>query len=143
MKKRGLISYCVPLFLCFCMSAFSSAWAQKVRPWTAPDAANLLKNPLVNDAQAPIEGKKLFESMCMTCHGETGKGNGQASVALDPRPANFLAPEKKKESDGALYWKMTEGRPPDVNSPMASYKTLLTEKQRWQIVTYIRKLQSK
>jgi mono/diheme cytochrome c family protein len=123
--------------------ANTPAGAQKVRPWTAPESTNQLKNPVADDPQAPIEGKKLFESMCVPCHGEGGKGNGQASVALDPRPANFTAPDKKAESDGSLYWKMTEGRPPDLNSPMASYKTLLTDKQRWQIVTYIRKLQKK
>jgi mono/diheme cytochrome c family protein len=140
-RKSSVLS--IIMLSCLAMMVFTQGWAQKVRPWTAPESTNQLKNPVADDPQAPLEGKKLFESMCMICHGEGGKGNGQASVALDPRPANFLAPDKKAESDGSLYWKMTEGRPPDLNSPMASYKTLLTDKQRWQIVTYIRKLQKK
>ena len=76
--------------------------------------------------------------MCVICHGEIGKGNGAASVALETHPANFLAIEIKNESDGAIFWKMTEGRP-----PMASYKTLLTDQQRWELVCYIRKLEEK
>ena len=76
--------------------------------------------------------------MCAICHGESGKGNGSASVALDPHPANFLSIKVRHESDGAIFWKMSEGRP-----PMAGYKALLTEQQRWQLVAYIRKLEEK
>ena len=40
-----------------------------------------------------------------------------------------------KHSDGALFWKITQGRP-----PMTSFRTLLTDDQRWQVVNYIRTL---
>ena len=114
------------------------ASAQKKVKWQAPQTADAAKNPLSGDANAALEGKKIFTSMCVVCHGETGKGNGMASVSLEPRPANFLSIEVRNESDGAIFWKMTEGRP-----PMASYKSLLSEQQRWQLVTYIRNLESK
>jgi len=41
----------------------------------------------------------------------------------------------QNQSDGAIYWKITNGNP-----PMASYKETLTEEQRWQLVNYIREL---
>lgn len=75
--------------------------------------------------------------MCVICHGDKGKGNGAAGVSLTPRPANFLAITVRHESDGAIFWKLSEGNP-----PMASYKTLLTETQRWQLVLFIRQLES-
>ena len=35
-----------------------------------------------SQAQNPAEGKKLYSSYCSTCHGETGKGDGDGrSVA--------------------------------------------------------------
>jgi len=40
-----------------------------------------------------------------------------------------------KETDGSLFWKMSEGR-----GPMPSWKDQLTETERWQLVIYIRKL---
>ena len=124
--------------LFFLMSAFflSDKVLAQHSKWVAPANADQLTNPFKGNAEAVNEGKKFFESMCMVCHGEKGKGNGAASVALDPHPANFLSIEVRHESDGAIFWKMTEGRP-----PMASYKTLLTETQRWQLVNYIRKLE--
>jgi mono/diheme cytochrome c family protein len=105
--------------------------------WTAPANADKLTNPLKENPDAFLEGKKTYESMCLVCHGDKGKGNGAASVSLSPHPANFLSIEVRHESDGAIFWKMTEGNP-----PMAAYKTLLTETQRWQLVCYIRKLES-
>jgi len=104
--------------------------------WVAPKYANDIKNPHRGDEKATAQGKKLFNNMCAICHGKKGKGNGVAGVSLIPRPANFLAIDVKKETDGAIFWKMTEGKP-----PMASYKEILTDDQRWDLVCYIRQLQ--
>ncbi len=111
---------------------------QARKKWEAPASANALKSDLVKEPASVVEGKKIFNATCAVCHGETGKGNGAASVALTPHPANFLSIEIEDESDGAIFWKLTEGNP-----PMASYKTLLTENQRWQLVAYIRSLEQK
>ena len=113
------------------------SFGQKAKAWVAPASANALKNPFKGDQALIEEGKKLFVSMCAICHGESGKGNGAASVGLETHPANFLSISIEQESDGAIFWKLTEGRP-----PMASYKTLLSETQRWKLVTYIRKLEA-
>jgi mono/diheme cytochrome c family protein len=104
--------------------------------WKAPASADKLVNPLAGNAASITEGKKIYESMCFICHGDKGKGNGAAGVSLTPRPANFLAITVRHESDGAIFSKLTEGNP-----PMASYKTLLSETQRWQLVNYIRQLE--
>jgi mono/diheme cytochrome c family protein len=114
------------------------AAGQKAQRWEAPASANELKNPFKGDAASVVEGKKIFVATCAVCHGETGKGNGAASVALMPHPANFLSIEIENESDGSIFWKLTEGKP-----PMASYKTLLTDDQRWKLVTFIRNLEEK
>lgn len=39
------------------------------------------------------EGKTTFETMCVTCHGTSGKGDGPAGAALTPSPADFTSPE--------------------------------------------------
>jgi len=105
--------------------------------WKAPASADKIVNPYSGSSTFAAEGKKIYESMCIICHGDKGKGNGAAGVSLTPRPANFLAINVRHESDGAIFWKLTEGNP-----PMASYKTLLTDIQRWQLVNYIRQLEN-
>jgi mono/diheme cytochrome c family protein len=62
-----------------------------------------------------------------------GKGNGIAAAALNPKPADHTSAALQKESDEALYWKMTE-----AHTPMPSYNQALTDTQRWMLVNYIR-----
>ena len=103
--------------------------------WKAPSIAESYKNPFVGNENATQVGKKLYSQFCAICHGKKGKGEGVAGMALKPRPADFTKDFIQKQSDGAIFWKMTEGKP-----PMAAYKTTLTEEQRWQLVNYIRSL---
>ncbi len=123
------------LTLALLLSASTRALSQ-YSSWTAPNSSNDVANPLKGDASATADGKALFNQICFVCHGPEGKGNGVAGLSLNPKPANFLAAGVVNESDGALFWKMTEGKP-----PMASYKEILTETQRWELVDYIRQLQ--
>lgn len=104
--------------------------------WKAPKTADALINPFKGNAKATAEGKRIYEQMCVLCHGIKGKGNGEAGLTLDKKPANFLAFKFKKESDGVIFWKITNGK-----APMAAYEELLTEDQRWQLVNYIRELE--
>jgi len=101
--------------------------------WKAPASANKLKNSVKGNATATAAGKKIYTQMCAICHGNKGKGDGMAGMSLNPRPTNFTTNKVQSQTDGAIYWKITEGR-----APMASYKTALKSNQRWQLVNYIR-----
>lgn len=103
--------------------------------WKAPISVDNIKNPLMGDMKAAEKGKKIYKQMCVICHGDKGKGNGIAGASLNPRPADFTAEIIQDQSDGAIYWKLTEGR-----TPMAAYKDILKEEQRWQLVNYLRTL---
>ena len=112
----------------------TSSIAQK--PWVVPEYSKGLKNPFAGNTAATAEGKVIYEQMCVLCHGLEGKGNGEAGLSLEKKPANFFALKNiKKETDGEIFQKITDGNP-----PMSSYDELLTEDQRWQLVNYIRKL---
>jgi mono/diheme cytochrome c family protein len=76
--------------------------------------------------------------MCVLCHGIYGKGNGEAGLSLEKKPANFLALNVINQTDGAIFWKITHGNP-----PMAPYEGLLSEEQRWKLVNYIRELEKR
>ncbi len=108
---------------------------KKPTKWTAPKSADKLKNPFAKDVKATKRGEATYTQFCAICHGKKGKGDGIAGAALKPRPANLTSKEVQEQSDGAIFWKLTNGNP-----PMAAYKEALTEKQRWELVNYIRKL---
>lgn len=106
------------------------------KPWVAPDAARAVKNPFPATPESIAAGQETFTENCVLCHGDKGKGDGIAGRTSKIPPANFTDKELlAKETDGSLFWKMSEGR-----GPMPTWKETLSEKERWQLVDYIRKL---
>ncbi|MBX2982956.1 MAG: cytochrome c [Flavobacteriales bacterium] len=104
-------------------------------PWKAPKEADALVDPLANDAKAAAKGARLFSSLCWTCHGPQGKGDGPNATSLSVLPADLGSPFVQAQSNGALYWKITHGR-----GDMASYEQVISREQRWALVHYIRTL---
>jgi mono/diheme cytochrome c family protein len=130
LKNDALIA----VIFIFSAFAFQANAQEKVNSnWVAPKEADKIVNPLKGNEEATKAGKILFQQQCVVCHGESGMGDGVAAVALNPKPASFKSEKVQKETDGAIFWKITNGKP-----PMASYKDLLTEEKRWQLVNYIR-----
>jgi mono/diheme cytochrome c family protein len=105
------------------------------KPWVAPAAAKAVQNPIKSDAASLKEAKTLYVTNCAPCHGEKGKGDGPAAASLTPKPADHTSTALHNETDGALFWKISEGR-----TPMPQYKKILTETQRWKLIDYIRSL---
>lgn len=105
------------------------------KKWVAPASADKIVNPLKGNANAAASGKKLYKAMCLVCHGPKGKGDGMAGAGLTPKPTNLTSEAVQSQTDGAIFWKIAEGR-----APMAGYKTSIPEKKRWEIINYLRTL---
>lgn len=101
--------------------------------WVAPDSANAQKNPYKVDSVFVAKGKRLFHHLCSNCHGKEGRGDGPIADMVKPTPTNLRSEKVQKQTDGAIYWKLSEGR-----GEMLAYKTMLSDEQRWQLVTYLR-----
>lgn len=109
------------------------------KDWNAPASEVAKKNPVPADAKSIAEGKRLYEMNCASCHGKTGKGDGEAAKAFTVSPGDLTNADKiGRESDGALFWKITVGHP-----PMPPFVKMLSEQQRWQVVNYMRTLSPK
>jgi mono/diheme cytochrome c family protein len=106
------------------------------KPWVAPDAAKQVKNPVPVNPESLAAGGELYHENCAPCHGDTGKGDGDTGKIIKKKPANFTDDKlMSAETDGSLFWKIGEGR-----GPMPSWKDELSDKERWQLVIFIRKL---
>jgi mono/diheme cytochrome c family protein len=105
--------------------------------WVAPKEADNLVNLLAGLQPTPAS-KLLFQSNCMPCHGEGGKGDGPVGASLTPRPYNLTIRKVENETDGALFWRITNG-----HLSMPTFKNTLTAMERWQLVNYIRTLEQK
>ena len=121
--------------LTFLMTLLALQVTRAQTQWEAPASADNLNNPLKNDATAAESGKRTFRMLCVICHGAKGKGDGMGGAGLTPKPTDLTSTEVQSQSDGALFWKLTNGKP-----PMASYETALPENKRWELINYIRTL---
>ncbi len=106
----------------------TSAWSQS--DWKAPADAKTLKNPV----QGIGDAKNVIAMNCAACHGSSGRGDGVAAAALQPKPMDWSSAAVQSDTDGQLFWKITNGR-----GSMPAWRQL-PETQRWQIVNYIRTL---
>jgi mono/diheme cytochrome c family protein len=106
-----------------------SVATQPASKWEAPATAAQKENPLKAKPELAAGGEKIFGRTCVVCHGDAKKGgNGKGP--------NLGSQAVQQESDGALFWKLTNG---NSRTGMPSFSSL-PEGQRWQLVLYIRSL---
>jgi mono/diheme cytochrome c family protein len=98
--------------------------------WRAPAEAASRINPLANKPQLASGGRKLFLRNCAECHDKDGSG------IVRKHAADLQLPVVQDQSDGALFWKVTNGNP-DRGMPSFSR---LPEAERWQIILFLRTL---
>lgn len=107
------------------------------KPWIAPKWADTLISPSLINPSFIQSGKNLFFTQCAVCHGENGKGDGEAGFGLAVPPGDLTEASVIAESNGSLFWKIENGR-----SPMPAYQLNLNDSQVWSLVAFIRNLQS-
>ena len=106
------------------------------KPWPVPDAAKNKKNPVPSDAQTIATGKTLWSTHCKSCHGAKGLGDGTKAATLKTEPGDFSKPLVQTQTDGSLFYKLSEGR-----DDMPSFKKKVPdEDDRWALVNFMRTL---
>jgi mono/diheme cytochrome c family protein len=133
MKKINFLS-----LLLFGVFLMPRAQAQSRAPWVTPGVVLGRVNPLKGNELVIKDGKKIYVNHCGSCHGDKGKGDGIASSACNPKPADHTSDYVQNEVDASLYWKISEGK-----GAMPSFKNTLTENEIWEIINYIRTLKAK
>jgi mono/diheme cytochrome c family protein len=91
-----------------------------------------------NEAEVK-EGGRLYMIYCGICHGGNLDGNGPlyTSGKFVAMPANFKDGKYLNMNIGTMYAAIKYGK-----NLMGSYAGQLNVKQRWQVIAYIKKIQS-
>jgi len=88
------------------------------RPAAAPSSSN---------------GRRLYESDCAPCHGESGAGDGPAAGGMDPPPTAFRGRYLERLSPRQVYSAVTFGI---EDTAMPSYAGSYGQQQRWDVAFY-------
>lgn len=97
--------------------------------WAQQPASDTTRNPLASSPAAAVEGRRVYDRSCQSCHGTAGRGD--RGPALDA--GGFV----HGDDDADLFHTIRTGVPGSQMPPFRG----LTDEQTWQLVTYIRSLQ--
>ncbi|MFQ5454820.1 MAG: cytochrome c [Nitrospirota bacterium] len=90
------------------------------------------------------EGKELYHHYCTPCHGSKGRGDGFNAEFVKPAPTDHTDSEYMgKRSNKKLFKVISKGgRGAARAATMPAYGNVLSEKEIWEILAYIRTLHS-
>lgn len=124
-----------------CMNRRKSWTWQMMLPAALLSAGALLVGPPASRAQDivgnPANGKAVYERHCLRCHGGGGHGDGPERERLIVPPADFHRFTTQTKSDEQLMTIIEFGL---ALSPMHGFAGRLTERERNDVLTYIRLL---
>jgi mono/diheme cytochrome c family protein len=86
------------------------------------------------------QGKRVYETFCIVCHGEKGdgKGNLYTSGKYPFPPAHLNSDKVKKLLDGEIYHTITVGF-----GVMGAHGSQIRPEDRWKVILYIRNVLQK
>jgi mono/diheme cytochrome c family protein len=129
-SKMAIVSMAMVIFIV----AASFTVSQTPKPWAVPDKNSKMANPVKADANSLSTGKELWAKHCQSCHGKTGKGDGSKAATLDTHPGDFTQATVQAQTDGDLFYKISEGR-----KDMPSFKKKIPDADDiWSVVNYMR-----
>ena len=103
-----------------------------------PESYQGAANPVDRSRKVVMAGAVLYATHCVACHGQKGRGGGDAGLTLKPSPAlKTYISRRPWAADEYLLWSVAEGGVP-FGSTMPAFREQLTRQQMWQIIAYMR-----
>jgi cytochrome c553 len=87
------------------------------------------------------KGEAQYKTLCVSCHGEKGDGNGPAGAALNPKPTNFTDPANSDRLTDEWVYKMVKdgGAANGKSAMMVAWSGVLKDDQLRDVAAYVLK----
>jgi mono/diheme cytochrome c family protein len=86
----------------------------------------------------PEEGKPIYQRLCASCHGASGKGDGPVGQALNPRPSDFTEHMQHHGDDHFFKVIKEGGASVGKSAAMPAWGAQLKEEEIWDVISYLR-----
>ncbi len=118
--------------LCLALSASLLLGSATRSHWNRiPEKDHIRINPLATQPETVAAGALVYRDHCAQCHRADAMGDGHKKPSL-------RSEHIRSATDGDLEWFLRQG---DLAHGMPSWSSL-PEAQRWQVVAYLRSIQS-
>ena len=104
-------------------------------PEDALRAGRELRSPIEPTAANRKRGRKVYETVCIVCHGPQGQGDGPI-IGRFPNPPSLLAARARGLPDGQVFHIISRGQ-----GIMPSHAAQVLPDDRWRAILYLRQLQ--
>ena len=95
------------------------------------------RNPFPPNPESLEAGRQVYEASCVSCHGETGRGDGPAAPGLNPPPADLVL-HAPLHPEATLFEFVRDGIPDTAMTPLGD---TLTTDEIWHVINYIKTLE--
>jgi mono/diheme cytochrome c family protein len=83
------------------------------------------------------QGREIYQTHCLECHGVPGHGDGPRAIILAPQPRNLISAATSSKTDEKLLAIIRNGM---VRTSMQGWKDRLSLDDRRNVLAYIRSL---
>jgi mono/diheme cytochrome c family protein len=148
-ERRAAVAYVKEL------TAYTDDSGKRINRFEQARQEGQLAAPIQVPPEPPVtvaalaEGAKVFSKLlCITCHGETGAGDGPNASTLKDTQGLYLPPRdfntgafRGGHTGRDLYLRIATGMP---GTPMVAFgPEVMTDDERWSVVHYIQSLRRK
>lgn len=96
-------------------------------------AGEELEDPYVETQASLARGEYLYKGFCLSCHGETGEGDGPITAKKFPAPPSFKSTRVQSFNKARIYHVITAGF-----GDMPEHGSQLTIQDRWYLAQYVK-----
>lgn len=103
-----------------------------------PEVWRRMPNPYPANEAALQRGKRIYQELCINCHGPIGDGNGPAKPYLSPPPLDFTTLRRhlveNRYIGGIFYYQIMNGI---TGTAMPYFKKHLESEKIWDLSNYL------
>jgi mono/diheme cytochrome c family protein len=98
---------------------------------------SLISPVSAGDPEVVKQGRVLYATYCMQCHGEYQDGRGTVGQSFAPLPGDLRSEKVQSMADGVIFQEISYGIPGGRQPALA---TTIAIEDRWVIIAYIKSL---